>query len=123
VSVPTSTTSRTIATTADPSLRLIADGQFSDFLLWEDPQLSGHVQADVRFELLSGPQLAAQNDVFLDSGSDPESFARGDRLVVLSRAIEPAAVAAFLAEPGSRLLWQGEGDLLVLRTAAQANRG
>src|SRR5439155_6246779 len=47
-----------VAAAAGPSGRVFADDRHSDWLLWEQPQLSGRLAYDVRFELFSRAQLA-----------------------------------------------------------------
>ena len=44
---------------SDPSLRVLTDDHFADWLLWRDPALSGRMANDVRFELLSGQRILA----------------------------------------------------------------
>jgi hypothetical protein len=110
------------ASAANPSLRVIADDHDSDFLLWQAPALAGHMAADARFELLDGAQLAGLSDVFQDTGPHPMSFARGDRLVVLSRRADRASVDALLAEPGRRILYRDSSSLVILRSTRQAAR-
>lgn len=49
---------RAVAAAAGPHGLVLADDVHSDWLLWEEPQLAGRIGYDVRFELLSAPQLA-----------------------------------------------------------------
>jgi hypothetical protein len=44
-------------TEADPTLRVLADDRYADWLLWKDPDLRGRVAYDVRFELFSKAQF------------------------------------------------------------------
>lgn len=48
-----------VAAAAGPRGLVLADDVHSDWLLWEQPRLSGRVAYDVRFELLSSRRLAA----------------------------------------------------------------
>jgi hypothetical protein len=42
---------------SQPSTRIYADNRFADWLLWKDPSLAGRIDYDIRFELLTVPQL------------------------------------------------------------------
>lgn len=111
------------ATRADPTIRVLADDHFSDWLLWRDPALSGRVANDVRFELLTAAQLSALQDVFAVVGTHWQRAARGYRLIVLLRSGDGDAAAAFEREPGSRVLYSGGPQLVILRSARAAERG
>ena len=82
-----------VAAAAGPSGRVFADDRHSDWLLWEQPQLSGRLAYDVRFELFSRAQLARVRS-FRD-GTAPE-VASGYRVLTFSdlasaRQLVPAA--------------------------------
>jgi hypothetical protein len=111
------------ATHADPSLRVLADERFDDWLLWRDPKLNGRVASDARFELLSSAQIDRLENVFSVTGVNWKQGARGDRLLVLDRNYEPGMVQGFLAEPGARVLYSDAGQLVILRSASQAADG
>jgi hypothetical protein len=104
-------------------LRAFADERFDDWLLWRDPKLSGRVAGDARFELLSAAQIDSLENVFSVTGVNWKQGARGYRLLVLDRNYEPGTVQAFLAEPGARVLYNESGQLVILRSASQAERG
>jgi hypothetical protein len=108
------------ATRSDPTLRVLSDDHYADWLLWRDPSLDGRLANDVRFELLSDAQLTALQSVFAVVGTDWKRGARGYRLLALWRPGEPDAVRAFLHEPGRRVLYDHDGDVVILRSAAQA---
>lgn len=40
-----------------PAAKVFADERYADWLLWEQPRLSGRIAYDIRFELLSRPQF------------------------------------------------------------------
>lgn len=112
-----------LAIRQQPSLRILADERFDDWLVWRDPSLGGRIAADARFELLSPGQLGRLEGVFSVVGSDWKLGARGDRLLVLDRKYDPGTVKGFLAEPGRRVLYDDGQRLVILRSAAQAERG
>jgi hypothetical protein len=111
------------AVAVEPSLKLIVDDRYSDYLLWRDPRLAGHIANDVRFELLSAAQLDRVEDVFGAIGPGYVRDARGYRLLVLDRDVDSGGAEAFAAEPGSRVLFGDASSIVILRSAAQAARG
>ena len=108
------------ATRSDPSLRVMSDDRFSDWLLWRDPALGGRIANDVRFELLTGPQINRIVNALTVTGTTWKQGARGYRLLVLDRQYDPAAVRAFRAEPGSRVLYNDGERVVILRSAGEA---
>jgi hypothetical protein len=102
-------------TSADRSVRVLADVRFADWLLWRDPALAGRVANDARFELLSGQQASQLQELFAAVGPDWKAAARGYRLIVLDRTQNPDAVAGFLAEPGARRLYDDGERVVILR--------
>ena len=108
------------ATQADPSLKVLAEDRFADWLLWRDPALSGRIANDVRFELLTAGQLNRINAVFGVIGPNWKQGARGYRLIVMDKKYVPNAAFAFVHEPGSRVLYDDGERLVVLRSARAA---
>lgn len=106
----------------DPGLRVMAQGGFADWLLWRDPALTGRLAYDVRFELLRPAQVGAIDALFFHRGRNWKQAARGYRLLVLSRRSDPASATAFLSEPGVRILYNDGQRLVLLRSAAEADR-
>jgi hypothetical protein len=109
------------ATVADPSIRVLADGHFTDWLLWRDPALAGRVSNDVRYELLTSDQIRAITGVF-GARDDWRRTARGYRLIVLRQAADAPLIRALELEPGRRILFDAGGQLVILRSAAEAAR-
>jgi hypothetical protein len=106
------------AATADPSLRIVSDEAYSDWLLWRYPALRGRIAYDVRFELL-GPKgitgVARFKEVAGLSWNRP--FA-AYRLALVDRAGSPQLVRALLAERGRRVLSRHEDVYAILRPPA-----
>jgi hypothetical protein len=111
------------ATRADPSIRVMSDEHFDDWLLWRDPALAGRVANDVRFEILTATQINRLESLFAVLGPNWKLAARGYRLLVLDKHDDPGAVTAFKREPGRRILYNDGERLVILRSAAQAARG
>jgi len=107
-------------TQADPSLRVLTDDRFGDWLLWRDPALSGRIANDVRFELLTATQINRIEAVFAVSGPNWKQGADGYRVVVLDQQDDPNAVYAFTREPGSRVLYNDGVRVVILRSASEA---
>ena len=108
------------ATRAEPALRVLADERYADWLLWRDPALAGRVAVDARFELLSAGQLGRLVNLVTATGAGWKQAAQGDRLLVLDRADEPAAVSGFLTEPGRRVLFDDGQSVVILRSTKAA---
>lgn len=108
-------------TRADPSLRLLVDDRYSDFLLWRDPALAGRIATDVRFELLAGHQLQDVENALTATGPDFKRGARGYRLLVLNRAADAGGITGFLREPGRRVIYSDSQQVVILRSAREAD--
>ena len=108
------------ATRADPSLKVLADVRFADWLLWRDPKLAGRLANDARWELLTPTQMSGLQAVFAVTGTHWNRAARGYRIVVLDRKYDPDAVQAFMSERGSRVLYHDPERVVILRGAREA---
>lgn len=85
------------AAAADTSLRVFAETKYADWLIWQEPSLSGRVVYDARFELLRRRQLI--NLYFWSShiGKHWENIAGCRAIIVLNREAEPLTERALLA--------------------------
>jgi hypothetical protein len=110
------------AVSSHPALRIMTQERFSDWLLWKDPALSGRLAYDIRFELLSAAQLRGIDHLFAVSSPNWTQAARGYRLLVLDRRLDPAATAAFRREPGVRVLYNDGERTVLLRSAREAKQ-
>lgn len=108
------------AVTADPSLRVFADERYADWLLWRLPALRGRVAYDARFEMLSAVQLAAIADFKAEVGPNWNTIASGYGLLVLQRS--SAATSQREHAPGARVLFDGDGMVVILRSACCSRR-
>ncbi len=105
------------ATTRDASLKVFSNEQYSDWLIWTVPQLSGRVAFDARFELLSSDQLRAISHFRNQSSGDWLDSANGYRLLVLDPRNEGPAVSTVDNEPGTRQLYRDSRVAVLLRSA------
>jgi hypothetical protein len=100
----------------DASLRVLSDAGYSDWLLWQHPELRGRIAFDVRFELLGDTGL--KQTVHLEQASGP-SWSRpfdGYRLALWSRAARPELVDSLRAEPGTTVLARSDDVYALLRS-------
>ena len=110
-------------TRGDPTIQVMSDEHFGDWLLWRDPALAGRIANDVRFETLSAGQLASLQSLFGAFGPGFKQAARGYRLLVLDKHDDPGAWAAFPHEPGRRILYNDGARMVLLRGVAATARG
>jgi hypothetical protein len=104
------------ATAANPSLKVLTDTHFADWLVWRDPALRGRVANDARFELLTPKQITQTQEVFDAIGPNWKRGARGFGLIVLDRHFDSLAATGFLDELGARVLYRDDGQLVILRS-------
>lgn len=104
-----------LAAASDHRAQIYADVRYADWLLWEQPELTGRIAYDARFELLSDAQL--QRLYRLQNRLTPNWMAalNDHRLVVLRRSEEAAAAKAILAEDGVRRLYDNGSVVILLR--------
>lgn len=100
-----------------PDDRVFAPDRFSNWLLWELPQLRGRIAYDVRFELYDRAffdRLAQYNG---EAGPAWQSFADGYRIVIVDET-RRSHTDEFLGEPGSRVIYRDDEITIVARPSA-----
>ena len=103
------------AAAQDPSLRVVSEAGYGDWLLWRFPELQGRIAFDIRFELLGARGL---DDVAHFQGASGPTWKRpfaGYRLALWDADENPEVVQALRAERGSRVLASGDGAYAILR--------
>jgi hypothetical protein len=108
------------ATAADPSMKVLADVKFADWLLWHEPPLGGRIAYDARFELLTPRRMHELMRLDKAVGLTWKRGARGYRLLVLDSKHFPESARAFKREPGRRILYDDGDTSVILRSANQA---
>jgi hypothetical protein len=108
-------TSVSEAADGHPSLRVFANEQFTDWLLWKVPSLSGRVAFDARFELMTGEQLRSIVRFRQRISADRLATVSGYRLLVLDPATEKPAIRAVLSEAGTVVLYRDSHVAVLLR--------
>src|SRR5262249_31391325 len=83
-----------------PGGRVFAPDRFSDWILWNIPELRGRIAYDVRFELYDRAFFDRLGNYNWEEG-DWKSFADGYRIVLVDET-NRSHTADFLKEPGTR---------------------
>ncbi len=102
----------------NPGARVFAEVNSADWLLFEQPALSGRVALDVRLELLSGAEIDSIADFYAAAGPDWQRAAAGYGILVLNPVGEQAAIALLERSPGTRVLYAGPALVVLGRTVA-----
>ena len=100
--------------------RVLADGRYADWLLWNAPGLRGRLAYDVRFELLNTRQTTLLFNFDNRIGDNWRDAAAGDPLIVLDPNSEGQLEEGLLARKGYIEVAQ-TGQLAVLRKVERAN--
>ena len=103
--------------TQDPSLTVFASERYADWLLWKDPQVSGRLVYDIRFELFDSKRFAQLAD-FHVQGERRDEIAAGARLLVLDARADALAVRNFADDPGTRVLYRDDNVVVIERAWA-----
>jgi hypothetical protein len=104
------------AAAQDPRLTIVSDAGYSDWLLWQHPELRGRIAFDVRFELLGERGLKDVVHLEQSAGAGWNRPFAGYRLALWNRAANPELVASLLAAPGTRTLARSNGVYALRRS-------
>jgi hypothetical protein len=91
----------------NPSIKIFADIRYSDWLLWHDQALAGHLAYDTRLELLTDRQIRELGDLTQLPQAHERSILAGDRLLVLNPVSQPTT-QILLARPGTHVILRGK---------------
>jgi hypothetical protein len=91
----------------DPGIRIFADVRYSDWLLWHDPALAGHLAYDTRFELLTSKQILALADLTQLPAPHQRDILTGYGLLVLDPLNQPAT-KILLGRPSVHVILNGK---------------
>jgi hypothetical protein len=100
---------------SQPNTRVFSDIRYSDWLLWHDPQLAGHLAYDTRLELLTDLQINELANPTQPPGPHQPTVVAGYGLLVLDPADQPNT-RILLDRPGTRVILRGKG--VVVATAS-----
>ena len=100
---------------ATPGLKVVSDAGYSDWLLWQHPELRGRIAFDVRFELLGDGGLKEMAHLEQAAGPGWNRAFEGYRLALWKRSANPELVASLLAGSGARVLAHTDGVYAIAR--------
>jgi hypothetical protein len=106
------------AAAKDPTLRILSDAGYADWLLWKHPALRGRIAFDVRFELLGERGLKDTAHLEVAAGPSWNRPFASYRLALWRRASMPQLVAALLAERGTRVIARSHDVYAMLRSGS-----
>jgi hypothetical protein len=90
-----------------PDDRVFAADRFSDWLLWNLPELRGRMAYDVRFEVYDKEFFERLRVYASEEGADWKSVADGYRIVLVDET-HLSHTSDFLEEPGARVIYRGD---------------
>ena len=96
----------------DPNLTVFASERYADWLLWQEPQLSGRLVYDIRFELFDSERFA-QLAAFHAQGDDSDRIADGARLLVLDRRADALAARNLASGTGAKVVYE-DAEVVVI---------
>jgi hypothetical protein len=105
------------AAAADPSLRVVTEVDYADWLLWHHPELRGRIAFDIRFELLGSSGLQDVATYEKNAGGVAAKVFAGYRLALWNHHGNSAVIRSLLAEPGAKVLASHDGVYAILRPA------
>jgi hypothetical protein len=110
------------AAARDPSLAVFADARYADWLLWQQPGLTGRISYDARFELLTNSQLV--NIYFWRShiGRDWTKIPGCRAIMLVNLLEEPLTERALLREPGTRRIYRDSRMSILVRRSRTCSR-
>jgi len=92
----------------DPSLRVFANQEYADWLLFREPQLRSRIAFDGRWEILTPSQMAGVVDFLFQSTPEWKRVAHGYRLFVLDPQENADVVKTFSGRHDVSVVYRGE---------------
>ncbi len=102
---------------------VLSDDRYSDWLLWEHPELRGRIAYDIRFELLTPTQFTRLAQFRTRVGDDWRRAGRKSGLLVFDPRDERKALAAVAGEPGARVVYHDAKIAVVQRCTITGTEG
>jgi hypothetical protein len=106
--------SAAILAAAGPGGRVFANEAYSDWLMWQRPELEGRIAWDARFELLTGRQLKSVGE-FRGRVEGWRSLTRGFQVVVLDADAERKQAAELLAAHDAYVVYRDRSIVAIGR--------
>jgi hypothetical protein len=101
----------------NPSFTVFASERYADWLLWKEPQLSGRLVYDIRFELFDSKRFAQLAD-FHVQGERSDEIAAGARLLVLDARADALAAHNFASDPGAKVVYRDSNVVVIERPSS-----
>ena len=98
----------------EPGDRVFAPDRFSDWMLFQIPELRGRIAYDVRFELYDRAFFDRLQEYAGESTPEWKSFADGYRIVIVDET-RKSHTADFLEEPGARVVYRDDEITVIAR--------
>jgi hypothetical protein len=98
--------------------RVFAPDRFSNWMLYEIPQLRGRVGYDIRFEVYDREFFERLRRYAAEEGADWKSLTDGYRIVIVDET-RRSHTEDFLEEPGARVIYGNEEMTVIVRSAAR----
>jgi hypothetical protein len=92
----------------DPSLRVFANEEYADWLLFREPQLRSRIAFDGRWEILTPAQMAEVVDFLFQRTPEWERVGHGYRVFVLDPQENAKVVKTFSGRQDLRVRYRGE---------------
>jgi hypothetical protein len=99
----------------DPSLRILANDEYADWLLFREPHLRSRIAFDGRWEILTSAQMAGVVDYLYQQTPRWERVARGYRLFVLDPGKNHAVDETYSRRQDMVVLYRGENVVVYER--------
>jgi hypothetical protein len=100
-----------------PGDRVFAPDRFSDWMLYQIPDLRGRIAYDVRFEVYDEAFFDRLSRYAGETGADWKSLADGYRIVIVDET-RRSHTADLLAEPGTRVIYRDDEITIIARPVA-----
>jgi hypothetical protein len=101
----------------NPSFTVFASERYADWLLWKEPQLSGRLVYDIRFELFDSKRFAQLAD-FHVQGERSDEITAGARLLVLDARADALAARNFASDPGTKVVYRDTYIVVIERPSS-----
>jgi hypothetical protein len=105
-----------VRTELRPDDRIFAPDRFSDWMLFKIPELRGRTAYDIRFEVYDEEFFDRLSIYAGETGDDWKALADGYRIVIVDEK-RRSHTEDFLAEPGTRVLYENEDMTIIARPA------
>jgi hypothetical protein len=115
---PAAAGDQVVRLSSDPRTQVLSDDRYSDWLLWEHPELIGRIAYDVRFELLDRASLERLFRYENRIGAGSGRLTAGFDVVALDHRVRPGLVASLTSPRGFRVVHRDRRITVLERVGA-----